>query len=197
MIVIIDYDAGNTCSVMNALHRIGADFMLTDDPQLIRSADKVIFPGVGHAGAAMDALRRKKLADPIKELRQPVLGICVGMQLLCAFSEEGSTECLGILPQKVVRFDPVKGHKVPHMGWNSTEFSQDEKIFRKIESPSHFYFVHSYYVPLGKWTIATCEYGLPFSSSVAIDNFTGIQFHAEKSGATGERLIQNFIQGES
>lgn len=193
MIVLIDYDAGNTCSVMNALKRVKADFVLSDQPDVIRSADKVIFPGVGHAKAAMDSLDKKGLVDVIKGLTQPVLGICVGMQLLCASSTEGDTDCLGILPLEVTKFDESQGLKVPHMGWNQIDIKGDVSLFRDIHDQDYVYFVHSYYVPDSKYSIATCEYGTSFSAAVKKDNFYGIQFHAEKSGTVGAQIISNFI----
>lgn len=194
MIALIDYDAGNTCSVLNALDRLGVDYVLTDDEGKIRKADKVIFPGVGHAGAAMDALKKKSLDGVIKELRQPVLGICVGMQLLGAYSEEGDTSCLEIIPAKVLKFDRELAIKVPHMGWNKVALKRDEELFRDIEDQSYFYFVHSYFMTDTEYAIGSCDYGLPFTAAVRRDNFWGIQFHAEKSGDTGEKLIQNFLE---
>jgi len=155
MIALIDYDAGNTCSVMNALNRLNADYKLSDDIDVIRSADKVIFPGVGHAGAAMEALKRKGLVDLIPTLEQPVLGICVGMQLLASHSEEGDTPCLGILPDTVRRFEYGPNVKVPHMGWNNLKLESDDGLFENIKDESHFYFVHSYYLPGRTYTIAS------------------------------------------
>ena len=193
MIALIDYDAGNTCSVMNALDRLEADYLLTDDIATIQSAEKVIFPGVGHAGAAMDALGRKGLVEVITNLTQPVLGICVGMQLLAEFSEEGDTRCLGIIPGSVIRFQSSPGVKVPHMGWNQTHQVTDTLLFDGIEDNAYFYYVHSYYLPTGPTTIASCTYTKPFAAVVQKDNFTGIQFHAEKSGDNGARLLHNFI----
>ena len=192
MIALIDYDAGNTCSVINALERLGIEFLLTDDADSITGADKVIFPGVGHAAAAMQALRRKKLIDVIKGLTQPVLGICVGMQLLMSSSEEGRTECLDIIPGEVVKFDVASGVKVPHMGWNQLHHDEHVSLFDGIAQDAHFYFVHSFYVPANDHSIAHCTYGQTFSAAVTKDNFTGIQFHAEKSGALGSTLLSNF-----
>lgn len=193
MIAIIDYDAGNTCSVMNALNRIGAPFILSDDHEIIQRADKVIFPGVGHAAAAMEALQKKDLVEVIRSLAQPVLGICVGMQLLCDHSEEGDTKCLGIIPGSVRRFDPKSGIKVPHMGWNIVKVNLKDEILKGISDDDYFYFVHSYYVPLNEETLASCDYNGSFSAIVRKDNFYGIQFHAEKSGSVGEQLITNFL----
>ena len=194
MIVMIDYDAGNTCSVMNALDRLDADYILTDDRKSIESADKVIFPGVGHAGAAMDALKRKGLEDTIRKLNQPVLGICVGMQLLAERSEEGDTLCLGIVPGCVKKFIPSDGINVPHMGWNQLIIDKEDYIFDDINSEEYFYFVHSYYMPDSESTIASCDYGMKFSAAVRHNNFRGIQFHAEKSVTKGAVLIENFLK---
>ncbi|MEL6123364.1 MAG: imidazole glycerol phosphate synthase subunit HisH [Bacteroidota bacterium] len=197
MIALIDYDAGNTCSVMNALRRIDADFVLTADPELIRSSERVIFPGVGHAGAAMRALERKGLVDVIRNLSQPVLGICVGMQLLLDSSEEGDVSCLGVVSGRVTKFIPGDGVKVPHMGWNQVVDSGGESLFRGINPGEYFYFVHSYYVPILQATIGTTSYSHAFSAAVRHSNFWGVQFHAEKSGSIGEQLIQNFITIET
>lgn len=193
MIVMIDYDAGNTCSVMNALDRIGADYVLSDDIDQIKNADKVIFPGVGHAGAAMAALDRKKLISVIKSLSQPVLGICVGMQLMAEHSEEGETTCLGILSGTVKHFDSDDGHKVPHMGWNQIHMPTEDALFTSVNDGSHVYFVHSYYLPASLESIAICDYQVPFAAAVKKDNFWGVQFHPEKSGMIGAQIIENFL----
>jgi imidazole glycerol-phosphate synthase subunit HisH len=193
MIVLIDYDAGNTCSVMNALKRLNADFVLSDDKEVIQKADKVIFPGVGHAKAAMDSLHRKGLVDVIKNLEQPVLGICVGMQLLCESSQEGATDCLGIVPLEVQKFDESLDIKVPHMGWNELIIKQDNSLLKSVKNSDYVYFVHSYYVPVSKYSIANCIHGNEFSAAVKKDNFYGIQFHAEKSGVVGAQILSNFI----
>jgi len=192
MIALIDYDAGNTCSVMNALKRVEAEFVLTDDIDVIENADKVIFPGVGHAKSAMEALRKKSLDIVIRNLKQPVLGICVGMQLMCESSEEGDTNCLGIIPGRVKKFD-ARGVKVPHMGWNQLSQTKDDVIWKGIKDEEHFYFVHSYYVPDSEYKIGACNYDLKFSAAIKKDNFWGVQFHAEKSGDVGEQLLKNFL----
>ncbi len=181
---------------MNALNRLGVDYTLSRDVRVIQHADKVIFPGVGHAGAAMDSLRKYGLVEVIKNLHQPVLGICVGMQLLCDHSDEGDTACLGILPHPVTRFNGGMELKVPHMGWNTVHPIGDDGLFGEIEHGSYFYFVHSYFVPQIRETTAICTYQLPFSAAVRKDNFYGIQFHAEKSGQVGEKLLSNFLNGE-
>lgn len=193
MIVIIDYDAGNTRSVMNALDRLGADYLLSHDQDQIKRADKIIFPGVGHAGAAMDALKKKKLVDTIKSLSQPVLGICVGMQLLAEASEEGETECLGIAPGTVKKFDDQQVEKVPHMGWNEIQKPKEDVLFTSVNEGSHLYFVHSYYLPSSELDIATCDYQVSFAAAIKIDNFWGVQFHPEKSGKIGAKIIDNFL----
>jgi len=196
MIVIIDYDAGNTCSVMNALDRLGVDYLLSSDADQIRNADKIIFPGVGHAGAAMEALRSKDLVGTIKSLKQPVLGICVGMQLLAETSEEGETTCLGIVPGTVTLFDDQAGYKVPHMGWNQITNLEQDAIFTSVSEEAHVYFVHSYYLPSSEYSIATCDYQLPFAAAIKKDNFWGVQFHPEKSGEVGAQIIKNFLNEE-
>ncbi len=193
MIALIDYDAGNTCSVMNALKRIGVDFVLTDDITTIKSADKVIFPGVGHAKSAMEALSRKSLVDVIKNLNQPVLGICVGLQLLCESSEEGDTTCLGIIPGRVKKFDANQNIKVPHMGWNQLQQRVNDPVWKEVGEGSYVYFVHSYYVPSSEYMIGSCTYDVTFAAAIRKDNFWGVQFHTEKSGDVGERILNNFI----
>ena len=198
MIALIDYEAGNIQSVKNALNQLNCDFVLTDDHDLIRKAEKVIFPGVGHAGAAMDALANKGLVEVIKGLIQPVLGICVGMQVYCESSEEGDTPCLGIIPGKVTRFN-YTDLKVPHMGWNQVTHKRESPLFDRISDNEYFYFVHSYYVPDSEYSIGNCIYGdekekVTFSAVVQKDNFYGIQFHAEKSGNMGGLLIENFLR---
>ena len=192
MIALIDYDAGNTCSVTNALDRIGVDYLLTDDPEKIKSSDKVIFPGVGHAKAAMTSLKRKGLDIVIRNLNQPVLGICVGMQLLAMKSEEGDCQGLGIIDTVVKRFDAANGFKVPHMGWNEVTTSSDP-LFSNLDQTEYFYFVHSYFMPQVQESIATCMYNQEFTAAVQKDNFWGIQFHAEKSSSAGAMVLQNFI----
>lgn len=194
MIALIDYDAGNTCSVMNALKRVGVEFILTDQAAKIRNADKVIFPGVGHAASAMRALQKKNLDELIPSLTQPVLGICVGLQLMCESSEEGNVNCLGIIPGRVKRFDESNGIKVPHMGWNTVHAFAEDPIWRGVQTNDHFYFVHSYYVPQSDYAIATCEYDVSFAAAIRKDNFWGVQFHAEKSGDVGERVLRNFLE---
>lgn len=196
MIALIDYDAGNTCSVMNALKRVGVQFELTDNIDAIRRADKVIFPGVGHAASAMAALEKKSLVSVIKQLTQPVLGICVGLQLLCDSSEEGDTPCLGVIPGRVTKFDDQLGIKVPHMGWNELVQVQKDTLWKNIKNKAHFYFVHSYYVPSSDHAIGSCSYGVEFTAAIKKDNFWGVQFHAEKSGDVGEQLLRNFLQSD-
>lgn len=191
-IVIIDYNAGNVQSVLYALQRLGVEAMLTNEPEVIMKADKVIFPGVGEANTTMQYLKAHKLDDLIRSLQQPVLGICLGMQLLCQHSEENNTDCLGIIPQEVVRFQPQNGEKVPHMGWNSIH-QLDHSLFPQELEGSYAYFVHSYYVEKGPYTIATTDYVQPFSAALQKDNFYATQFHPEKSGKVGERILESFI----
>ncbi|HHM02856.1 MAG TPA: imidazole glycerol phosphate synthase subunit HisH [Caldithrix abyssi] len=191
MIALIKYNAGNTRSVMNALNRLGAEYILSDEPRVIHEADKVIFPGVGEASGAMAYLRERGLDETITALKQPFLGICLGMQLMCAFSEENDTPCLGIFPEKVRRFPP--DGNVPHMGWNNLQQPRGE-LFRGIGETENMYFVHSYYVESGPHTAALCEYLLPFSAALQKDNFYGVQFHPEKSAGGGQKLLRNFLE---
>ena len=192
MIAIIDYQAGNICSVENALARLGATYELTADPEKIIRADKVILPGVGNAAKAMESLRATGLDSLIPRLRQPVLGICVGMQLLCRSSEEGPTEGLGLFDTRVLRFADAPDAKVPHMGWNRTG-NLSSKLFKGL-SPDYYYYVHSYYPELCPDTIATCRHGETlFSAALRWENFYGTQFHPEKSGPAGAALLQNFL----
>ncbi len=191
MIAIIDYGAGNIRSVQNTLKRLGVDSTLTNDPALLMQADKVIFPGVGEASFAMNQLRQYELDRVIPSLTQPVLGICLGMQLLCQFSEEGGIQTLGVFDTNVKAFKPILN--VPHMGWNSCT-PENSALFRGIDPTDDFYFVHSYYAELCTETIATCDYILPFSAALQKDNFYGVQFHPEKSADIGATLIQNFLE---
>jgi glutamine amidotransferase len=194
-IVIIKYNAGNIRSVLFALERIGAEALVTDEPDRIQSADKIIFPGVGEASSAMQYLRERKLDRLIRDLRQPVLGVCLGMQLLCAHSEENNTECLGIFGESVKKFMPHADEplKVPRMGWNNI-YDLKSDLFAGIRENSYCYFVHGYYVGLGETTIAKTDYVQPYSSALHKDNFYGVQFHPEKSAETGEHILKNFIQ---
>ncbi len=198
MIAILDYSAGNIRSVMDAVHRVGCDAIITSDPAEIRRADKLIIPGVGAASVAMDSLKSLGLDKLIPTLTQPVLGICIGLQLMCKHSEEGDIECMGIFDANVTKFK--QGHldsdgrllKIPHMGWNSVN-ELKTPLFESIESGSYFYYVHSYAPELCADTIATSEHGVTFSGALNVNNFYGTQFHPEKSGEAGERLIKNFL----
>lgn len=192
MIAIIDYKMGNLRSVENALHRLGANFVVTADPAVIRKADRVLLPGVGNAAEAMNNLREAHLVEVINDLRRPVLGICVGMQVMCQHSEEGDAECLGIFDTKVRRFPHSLTEKVPHMGWNSIH-NLDSKLLRNLQGGAHVYYVHSYYPELCQDTIATTHYGLMFSAALKYENFYGTQFHPEKSGDVGEQILKNFL----
>ena len=192
-IAIIDYKAGNIKSVEAALQRLGCETILTKDPQTISAADKVIFPGVGHANAALEALKAAGLDTLIPSLTQPVLGICLGMQMMCRRSEEGDTPCLDIFDAEVVKFRPEHGEKIPHMGWN--QISQlKSPLFEGIPDGSFMYFVHSYMVPVFEHTAAKCGYAQDFSAAIARDNFYGCQFHPEKSGNIGLKILENFIK---
>jgi len=190
-IAIVKYNAGNICSVRNALRRIGTAAIITDDAQIIANADKVILPGVGAAGTAMSHLKEKYLDQVIACLQQPVLGICLGMQLMCAFSEEDDTTCMGIFDQRVLRFRGIE--KVPQVGWNNI-YHLMGPLFEDINEQEYMYFVHSYYASAGAHTIATTEYGAGYSAAIQQNNFYGVQFHPEKSGAAGQRVLQNFIE---
>ncbi len=190
-VAVLKYNAGNTRSVKNALNRLGVDATVSDEAEVLKSADRVIFPGVGEASTAMEYLRERKLDEVIKSLTQPVLGICLGMQLLCGFSEENETQCLGLLPYKVRLFES-NDLKIPHMGWNTISDLRGS-LFQKIKEQSFVYFVHSFYVETGKETAATCDYGVKFSAAIRYKNFYAVQFHPEKSGETGERILENFL----
>jgi len=193
-VVIVKYNAGNIQSVQYALERIGASAQVTDDHDLIRSADKVIFPGVGEASTAMNYLKSRSLDLLIQDLKQPVLGICLGMQLMCKHSEENDTTCLGIFDEQVKLFQPEKstGLKVPQIGWNTiSDLSTD--LFKDVPENSYCYFVHGYYAAKGEHTIATTNYVQPYSSALHRDNFYGVQFHPEKSAVVGEQILKNFL----
>lgn len=189
--VIIKYNAGNIQSVSFALERLGIDFRITDDAETIRNADKVIFPGVGEASTTMEYLRARKLDSLIRGLTQPVLGICLGMQLMCRHSEENDAECLGIFDQPVKRFLPEGDLKVPHMGWNQLEL-KDEWLDPALQN-QNAYFVHSYYVPVNQHTSAVTDYINPFSAAMHRDNFYAVQFHPEKSALAGELVLKSFL----
>lgn len=191
MIAIVKYNAGNIQSVKNAVERLGFSCIVTDDENELKSAEKVIFPGVGEASSAMNYLKERKLDFIIKNLKQPVLGICLGQQLMCNFSEEGHTECLGIFDVNVKKFKAKE--KVPHMGWNNlSEIKSD--LFNGISPENDFYFVHSFYSEIGENTTSICDYINPFSASMQKDNFYATQFHPEKSSKIGEQLLMNFLQ---
>ena len=191
-VAIVKYNAGNVESVKNALVRLGVEPTVSDDAEVLKAADKVIFPGVGEASTAMKYLRERNLDTAIKSLAQPVLGICLGMQLLCESSEENETRCLGILPYRVRKFESNE-LKIPQIGWN-TIFNLKSKLFDGVAENEFVYFVHSYYVESGAETAATADYETHFSAAVNHKNFYAVQFHAEKSGAVGERILENFLQ---
>ena len=191
MIAIIDYVAGNVKSVENAVRKLGFETIITSDFEEIRNAEKVIFPGVGEASTAMKYLKQKNLEKLIPTLKQPFLGICLGQQLLCDFSEEGATKCLGIFDLKVKEFPSTD--IVPHMGWNNLQKLQGP-LFEGISEADNFYFVHSYYCEVGEFTTSECDYILPFSATLQRDNFYGTQFHPEKSGDVGSKILENFLK---
>lgn len=209
MIAVIDYDTGNLRSVANALGRLGAEFTVTDDPETIRSAERVLLPGVGEASTAMEKLRQRGLVEVIRSLTQPVLGICIGVQLMCRRSEEGNTLCMGIFDAEVKRLGvsaarpvcscgcmgPAKEErlKVPEMGWNTIEHLRSP-LFAGLDEGAYVYYVHSYAPELSRQAIATTLYGMPFSAALGRDNFYGTQFHPEKSGRIGERILKNFLE---
>ncbi|MCD8210967.1 MAG: imidazole glycerol phosphate synthase subunit HisH [Prevotella sp.] len=192
-VAIVKYCAGNIYSVSLALRRLGIEAILTDDAKELSRADKVIFPGQGEASNAMQYLIEHGLDDVIRSLKQPVLGICIGQQLLCKHSEEGDVDCLGIFDVPVIRFEPkVHEQKVPHMGWNAI-YDTKSPLFKGFKKEEYVFFVHSYYVPLCPWTIAEANYIEPFSAAIKKDNFFATQFHPEKSGTIGEEILKNFL----
>ena len=190
-VVIINYNAGNVQSVTYALQRLGVEPVLSDDPETIRSADKVIFPGVGEASTAMKFLKERQLDEVIRALKQPVFGVCLGLQLMCNYSEENDTECLGIFDVQVKKFEPLL--KVPQMGWNNLE-SMSSDLFIGLPQEPYVYYVHSYYAELSEWTVAETEYVNRFSAALQKDNFYALQAHPEKSGKVGEQILANFIK---
>ncbi|MDY8135740.1 imidazole glycerol phosphate synthase subunit HisH [Aquimarina sp. 2201CG5-10] len=190
-IVIINYGAGNIQSIKFAIQRLGYEAVLSDDPEEIKAADKVIFPGVGEASSAMKKLRASGLDALVPQLKQPVLGICLGMQLMCNYTEEGDTKGLGIFDTNVIKFN--SGVKVPQIGWNQIE-SLDSSLFKDISEKEYIYLVHSYYAPLTNETIARSNYGVAYSTALRKDNFYGTQFHPEKSSVAGEQILRNFLE---
>jgi glutamine amidotransferase len=191
-IAIIKYNAGNVASVIYALDRIGMKYSWTDEEEEIRSADKVIFPGVGEASTAMAYLREKQLDRLIPTLKQPVLATCIGMQLLCKHSEENDTTCMGVFDVEIKRFQSTD-LKIPHVGWNSIEAQGENKLMKGLSASEYVYFVHSYYAPVNPYTTAICDYVQPFSAMLQKDNFYAAQFHAEISGLAGQNIIENFL----
>jgi glutamine amidotransferase len=196
-VAIIKYNAGNIQSVDYALKRLGVEASVTADPQEIRAADRVIFPGVGEASTTMAYLRKHHLDELIIDLKQPVLGICLGLQLMCRHSEENDTDCLGIFDETVKKFELqpnlLPSMKIPHMGWNTISGLKSDLLDPSLEE-QHFYFVHSYYATIGANTVATCSYPLPFSAALQKNNFYAVQFHPEKSGTLGAKILENFLQ---
>lgn len=199
-VAIVKYNAGNVYSVVNALKRLGIDPLLTDDAEQLRTADRVVFPGQGEASTAMEYLRQRRLDEVIRDLKQPVLGICIGQQLLCRHSEEGNTDCIGVFDVDVKRFQPQRHEdKVPCMGWNKLDVGckmddgRCNPLMEGLGENPYVYFVHSYYVPLCEHTAAVADYILPYSAALHKDNFYTCQFHPEKSGRVGEQIIKNFL----
>ena len=193
-LAIIKYNAGNIQSVLYALERLGLEAEVTDNAEKIKTADKVLFPGVGEASSAMQSLKENKLDHLIKELKQPVFGICVGMQLLCQYSEENDTKCLGIVPVRVKKFKSEdRGIKIPQIGWNNI-YHLKSALFKGVEEGSFIYNVHSYYAEDSEYTIAQCTYGIEYAAAVKKDNFYGVQFHTEKSATIGDKILKNFIE---
>ncbi len=189
-IVIIDYGAGNVKSVQFALERLGYEAICTNDSEIVKSADKVIFPGVGEAKSAMGEIKKFGLDKLIPKLKQPVLGICLGMQLMCRFSEENNIECLDIFPVDVLKFD--EQNKVPQIGWNVINHLKGD-LFKGIKEDEHVYYVHSYYIPKNDFAIALTDYGIQYAGAIQKDNFYACQFHPEKSSSVGEQILKNFI----
>jgi imidazole glycerol-phosphate synthase subunit HisH len=192
LVAIIKYNAGNVQSVQYALQRLNVESMVTDDIEEIKKATKIIFPGVGHAAPAMQYLKERNLDKLIVSLAQPVLGICLGLQLMCKHSEEGDTECLGIFDEAVKLFKPSNGEKVPQIGWNSI-YDFHSELFEGLKQGDFVYAVHSYYAAMGNETVATTDYIQPYSAALQKNNFYAVQFHPEKSGAVGETILKNFI----
>lgn len=194
-LAIIKYNAGNIQSVIVALERLGVTGVLTNNAEEIAAADKVIFPGVGEASSAMRSLKENGLDQVIKDLEQPVLGICVGMQLLCRHSQENDTNCLNIIPIEVKKFKAFdqSALKVPQVGWNNI-YNLKTKLFNDVDEQAYIYNVHSYYATLSEYAIATCNYGVEYAAAINKDNFYGVQFHTEKSAGTGDKIISNFLE---
>jgi len=193
MIALIDYGAGNLKSVANALDDLEVEYIISNKNEEINLADKIIFPGVGEAKSAMNKLNDYSIVESIVSTSKPLLGICLGMQLLATFSEERNTKCLDVIQTVVKKFDSEEV-KVPHMGWNKVEYKNQNELFKNIKSGEHFYFANSYYVPTTEYTIASTQYGISFSSALNKNNFYGVQFHPEKSGKVGLQVLRNFIE---
>ncbi|MBI1933286.1 MAG: imidazole glycerol phosphate synthase subunit HisH [Ignavibacteriales bacterium] len=193
MIALIDYGAGNLKSVANALDDLKTEYKITNKSNEINAADKIIFPGVGEAASAMNKLNEMNIVETIKSTNKPLLGICLGMQLMATFSEERNTKCLDIVKLVVKQFDSSKV-KVPHMGWNMVEYKTTNKLFTDVKSGDNFYFANSYFVPISEYTIASTNYDIIFSSAINKHNFYGVQFHPEKSGKVGLQVLKNFVE---
>ena len=193
MIALIDYGAGNVASVSNALKSLGQDYKVTNNETEICNANKVIFPGVGEASFAIKQLHKLNLYSLLRIIKRPILGVCLGLQLMAEFSTEGDIQCLGIFPEDVLKFDPQKV-KVPHMGWNDIHFKKESKLFSGIKEGERFYFANSYYLPVNEHTTAYCNNSVDFSASMEKENYYGVQFHPEKSSDVGLKVLKNFIE---
>ena len=193
MIALIDYGAGNVASVANALNELGKEYKITNNETEICIADKVIFPGVGEASFAIKQLNKLNLYSLLRIIKRPILGVCLGLQLMADFSTEGNITCLGIFPGKVLKFDSKKV-KVPHMGWNDIHFKKESKLFSGIKDGEKFYFANSYYLPINEYTTSFCNNSIDISASMEKDNFYGVQFHPEKSSDAGLKVLRNFIE---
>ena len=193
MIALIDYGAGNTASVSNILRQLSAEFILTGDNKSIEAAEKIILPGVGEASSTMEKLSELRLIETLRNLSQPFLGICLGMQLLCESTEEGNVKCIGVIPEVTKKFQKNE-LKVPHMGWNSINKITGDKLLMNIHAETYFYFAHSFFVPQNKYTTSVCNYGIDFSASLNYKNFYGVQFHPEKSAQQGVKITKNFLE---
>lgn len=193
MIVVVEYGAGNTASVANALSQLGVEYKISDNEMLVGKAEKIIFPGVGEASSAVKQLHLNNLFTMLRVVKKPLLGICLGMQLLAEHSDEGDVACLGVVPTTINKFLEAKGFPVPHMGWNSVKVNSNSPLFEGIKQDEFFYFAHSYYMPINEFTTATADYGIPVTAAIRHGYHYGVQFHPEKSGEAGLKILKNFV----